>query len=169
MRPGGGKAKGSQFERDICVKLSLWVSAGKRKDLFWRSAMSGGRATVSRGEVRQAGDITSVAAEGHILTDYCYIECKFVKDLGLTSFILDNKGALATYWKVALREAKSYKREPILIAKQNLLPPLVIAQKFGIFWNEDIDGIYTDMGVRVVIYKLDDILKLKFKSLKGLH
>jgi len=47
MRKGGGKAKGASFERDICRRLSLWVSAGKQEDVFWRSAMSGGRSTVA--------------------------------------------------------------------------------------------------------------------------
>lgn len=28
------KAKGASFERDVCKKLSLWVSDGKREDLY---------------------------------------------------------------------------------------------------------------------------------------
>jgi hypothetical protein len=47
MRKGGGKQKGSQFERDVCRELSLWVSHGKQEDVYWRSAMSGGRSTVA--------------------------------------------------------------------------------------------------------------------------
>jgi hypothetical protein len=39
-------AKGGDFERLICKKLSLWWSKGKTDDLCWRSSQSGGRATV---------------------------------------------------------------------------------------------------------------------------
>ena len=46
MRKGGGKEKGSSFERLVCKRMSMWLSKGERDDLFWRSAMSGGRATV---------------------------------------------------------------------------------------------------------------------------
>jgi hypothetical protein len=39
-------AKGSNFEREICKLLSSWWTRGERDDVFWRSSMSGGRATV---------------------------------------------------------------------------------------------------------------------------
>ena len=80
MRKGGGKEKGSAYERAICKRLSLYVSKGKRDDLFWRSAMSGGRATLQAKKGKkaqaQAGDITSIAAEGNKLTSTFMIECK---------------------------------------------------------------------------------------------
>src|SRR5687767_11847864 len=102
------KAKGSQFERVVCKQLSLWVSGGKQQDCFWRSAMSGGRATVRnksaagrvrRTVVRQGGDIASVAPEGHALTDKFYVECKNYKQLALDRFLLLNTGNLAKFWK----------------------------------------------------------------------
>ena len=124
MRAGGGKAKGSSFERMICKALSLWVSRGEEEDLFWRSAMSGGRATVSRKTTgrtlaRQAGDITATAPEGHKLTDLFYIECKFVKTLGITNFVYDRGSPIRGFWDVAVREAHAHKREAMLIAKEN--------------------------------------------------
>ena len=68
-----GKLKGGAFEREICVKLSKWVSYGERDDLFWRSAMSGGRQTVGfkKGINRknQAGDITAIDPIGQKLID----------------------------------------------------------------------------------------------------
>ena len=66
-RPGYGKQKGSGFERTICHELSMWISHGKHDDLFWRSSMSGGRATVmfkKGGQNRtQNGDITAIQME----------------------------------------------------------------------------------------------------------
>src|SRR4051794_4734956 len=108
MKKGGGKGKGSSYERYVCKVLSLWITNGEREDVFWRSAMSGGRATVQhrRGvSVRQSGDICAVAPEGHVLTDTLYIECKHVKKLGLDSFLIKGTGPLANFWDKAQKEA----------------------------------------------------------------
>jgi len=130
MRPGGGKAKGAAFERKVCQELSRWVSRGKADDLFWRSAMSGGRATVARKKdkklVRQAGDITATAPEGAALTDTFYLECKFLKDLAFDSFALRGIGILAAIWRVATVEAEAHGRVPFLIAKQNNMPTIAV-------------------------------------------
>jgi hypothetical protein len=128
MRSGGSKAKGSSFERKICVELSLWITGGKMKDCFWRSAMSGGRATVHSRSVRQAGDICAVAPEGHVLTNQFCIECKHVKKLDIASFILNNRGALAKFWKQACKQAQDQLRQPLLIAKENGREPLVLCR-----------------------------------------
>ena len=129
------KAKGGQFERSICKALSLWVTHGKRQDVYWRSAMSGGRATIHKRAgtaIRQAGDITAVAPEGHTLTNQFFIECKHVKKLDIASFILDDRGALAQFWKVACKQAREHMRQPLLIAKENNREPLVICRPRGL-------------------------------------
>lgn len=124
------KQKGSSFERKICKTLSLWVTNFKNEDVFWRSAMSGGRATMGmrRGTAlrRQSGDISSVAPEGHIITDKFFIELKHYKNLSVDSFFLTGKGALAGFWAEAVREAKKYGKHPLLIARQNNKPLLLM-------------------------------------------
>lgn len=128
---GMGKRKGSAFEREICKRLSLWVSGGKKADLFWRSAMSGGRATVARkkgGLVRQAGDITATAPEGHAFTDVWFVECKAYKQIDLAQFLVLRKGMLAGWWNKCKFEARQYGREPMLIVKQNGWPVLVVTK-----------------------------------------
>lgn len=128
MKPGGGKRKGTRFEREVCVKLSLWVSHGEDKDLFWRSAISGGRATVllTKGRsVKPAGDICAVDPNGHRLTDRFFIECKHVRDLQLHRFML-HEGTLHNFWEQAVRQAVDHKRTPMLIARQDFLPVLLI-------------------------------------------
>lgn len=131
MRPGGSKQKGSAFEREVCKQLSRWVSHGKREDLFWRSAMSGGRATVAgrRGTTlaSQAGDISSVDKAGHVLTNEFYFETKHVKDIALDKFIVTGSGPLANYWKIAYREARAYNKEAVIIIRQNRFPTLLLA------------------------------------------
>ena len=132
MRTGGGKAKGSAFERSVCIDLSKWVSGGNaRIDLFWRSALSGGRATVKRGTVRQAGDITAVAPEGHVLTDNFYLECKHLKNISLDGLI-KGKGALINIWATTVMEALKYNRVPILIFRQNHWPTIFCTNDSGV-------------------------------------
>lgn len=136
VRAGGGKEKGSGFERECCVKLSMWVSGGTHKDLFWRSAMSGGRATVAakKGDKlnRQAGDVCSVSEEGHSLTNRYYIECKSYKDLEIDSFLLVNRGQLARFWKDTVKHSKTYSKTPMLIAKENRRPTLILSSWKGL-------------------------------------
>src|SRR4029077_9069799 len=133
MKRGGGKDKGSSFERVICKQLSLWVSHGKREDLFWRSAMSGGRATVAQKKgqhVHQAGDITSVHRDGHALTAEVYIECKHLARISLDG-LLTNNGPLLAIWHDTMKKARKLGRIPVLIAKQNRLPVLFVTNLRG--------------------------------------
>jgi hypothetical protein len=133
VRSGGGKQKGAQFERDICRRLSLWVSHNKQEDLFWRSAMSGGRATVAKRKSitlsSQAGDISAVDKAGHVLTTSFYFELKHVKAIGLDSFIIKNNGPLAGYWHTACKEAAKYNKIPIIIVRQNRFPVLLVTRR----------------------------------------
>ena len=64
--------------------------------------MSGGRATVAKGKVRQAGDITAVAPEGHAFVDTFFIECKSYKNLSLDCLI-KGKGDLIDFWQIAVK------------------------------------------------------------------
>ncbi len=129
MRPGGGKAKGSGFEREVCTKLSLWISRGLRDDLLWRSAMSGGRASVKfKGGGRnttQVGDISAIDPQGSRLTDRYVIECKFVKSLDLGAPLLAGRGNMVKFWEVLKDQSKNVRKHPILIARQNMMPPIV--------------------------------------------
>jgi len=80
MRPGGGKQKGSAFERKISKDLSLWWSCGKRDDIFYRTHSSGARFTKrflgGKRTVGQAGDIHATDPTGKPLTDLLTIELK---------------------------------------------------------------------------------------------
>lgn len=128
MKRGGGKGKGSSFERVICKRLSLWVSRGEDEDLFWRSAISGGRATVAfrKGKnIRAAGDICAVSPHGHKLTDRYFIECKHVRMLNLDSFLF-GRGNLSAYWSKCVEQALDHRRAPMLIAKQDRWQTLLI-------------------------------------------
>lgn len=125
MNSGGGKRKGAGFEREICQKLSLWISEGKRKDVFWRSAMSGGRATIQfkKGEQNksQTGDISCIDQIGQKLTDRFVIECKFYSNIHLESLIYGKpkSSSILEFWlKVSMQAADSNKH-PLIIFKEN--------------------------------------------------
>lgn len=76
-----GKAKkGSVYERLFCKELSLWWSKGLRDDIFWRTAQSGGRATIRKRKgmatADSYGDITAIRREGKVLTKKTFFELK---------------------------------------------------------------------------------------------
>lgn len=74
------KQKGSDFERKICKDLSLWWTHGERDDIFWRTSLSGGRATVRRKTGRstdfQCGDISATDPIGVLLIQHVTFELK---------------------------------------------------------------------------------------------
>lgn len=137
MRPGGGKAKGSAYERRVCKDLSLWLSNGKRDDLLWRSAMSGGRATIGGGKglkrAAQAGDISGVDDAGIRFTTEFYVECKHLRDLQIDKFVICGTGVLSDVWLDAARKAKRVDKFPIVIAKQNRLPTIACLLERSVF------------------------------------
>jgi len=165
MKSGGGKQKGSAFEREMCKKLSLWISDGKSDDLFWRSAMSGGRATVRRKKGRTTasghGDITAVTPYGNILTDHFVIECKHYKDLGWSAFIY-GKGFVWDTWRKLVSNCEICNKEPFLILKQNTKPVIVAFRHPTISRLKDYCGLYPHIqtGDSIGLFYLDSILDL---------
>lgn len=129
--------KGAAFERSVCQKLSLWVSNKTRDDVFWRSAMSGGRATLAARKGRggrfsgSVGDIAAIDPLGHTLLADFTIECKAYKDLMLTSPLYDQTSVWEVIWDKPLAEAQAHNRQPLVIAKQNRKPELVITTYTG--------------------------------------
>lgn len=175
MRKGGGKQKGAAFERHICQALSLWLSGGERQDLLWRSAMSGGRATVAHKKgvklTTQGGDISAIDPLGAVLTDNFCIEVKFYKDLDIQAFLL-GKGKLTAFWKQVTRDASRYGKEPMLIAKQNIYPTMVLVRSISpLAWKREgnivtrakfVRWVVIDRGIAVGLF--DDMLKMPYMA-----
>lgn len=161
MRKGGGKGKGSSFEREICTALSKWVTKGEKIDVFWRSAMSGGRATVAKGLVRQAGDITAVAPEGHIITDALYIECKHLKDISFDGLIKGN-GPLLAIWHKTIVEADKYSRAPVLIFRQNHWPTVMCAGIAAVNFLKLPRGLILIRSGGMCAMRFKDVLEIPF-------
>ena len=72
--------KGSEFERRICKKISLWWSDDYHDDLFWRSSTSGARATTRKKSGLKTrghyGDIAATCPDGERLIDCITFELK---------------------------------------------------------------------------------------------
>ena len=134
MKSGGGKQKGSSFERKICEYLSLWITNNEHKDVFWRSAMSGGRATVHLNAgirmTAQAGDISAIRGIGEQLLNVFLIECKFYKDLKFDSLLFDSKQGISGFWEKLVKDSAKFDRYPLLIARQNNKPVLIGTNSF---------------------------------------
>lgn len=157
------KAKGSQFEREVCKKLSCWLTNDEREDVLWRSAMSGGRATIAAKKGKrltaQAGDITSIHPESAAFTDIFLIECKFYRDLQIHK-VFKGGGRLVSFWNDVVREAGKYRKKPMLIAKQNNLPELVVLNSCGSkLFNGALHSIIYPYGMHIILF--DDLLKTK--------
>ena len=129
------KQKGASYEREVCVLLSKWLTDGKREDIFWRSAMSGGRATVAAKSGKQlsnqVGDITCIDPAGAKFIQAFAVECKHYANLEFHG-LLTGKGKLLGFWEVIKKEAKNHTKFPILFARQNRLPPMVCFDHCGL-------------------------------------
>jgi hypothetical protein len=132
MKSGGGKAKGGAFERRIAKALSQWVSKGQRDDIFWRSSMSGGRATVAKksGKLLSAscGDLSAIDPLGKPFLDKYYVEIKHVKSYKLDQFLVKNTGKMAKAWAICVKEAKAYSKQPLLIANLGRLGIVIVVE-----------------------------------------
>ena len=130
MKAGGGKIKGSAFERKICKALSFWFTENERDDVFFRSASSGAMATqrFKKGKKTsgQVGDVTSTDLEGIKFINEFSIELKSYKDFSLDFLIYKNKSLIHSWWEQCTTDAKIDNKTPLLIIKKNNKPEIVI-------------------------------------------
>lgn len=131
MRPGGGRAKGANFERASCLQLSLWVSGGARGDLFTRNIGSGGKFTVAHKRGEETGMPGDMMAGHHTAFDFCTlfsIECKHYADLELDKYLCDrlDKSFLGKVYTFTELQGRHAGLRPMVIAKQDRKPALVL-------------------------------------------
>lgn len=120
------KNKGSKFERDCAKLVSLWVSFGDRDDIYWRTASSGGMATMrakygKRADL-QVGDLRPETPEASIITDKLILECKCLKTFDLEKYLFNTKRKNTGMQKVISEceiRYRNYKEDFLLICKAN--------------------------------------------------
>lgn len=172
MRPGAGKSKGSAFEREVCRRLSLWLSQGQRDDLLWRSAMSGGRATVQfkTGKVNltQSGDVSAIGQEAYSFCEKIFTEIKHYADLSIGRGFLCHTGNLVTFWHIAVREAAKYGKSPLLVARQNRYPTMALTTQSSALFAAHVPVLAVNSwDTPANVYLFDAVTKVKAKMVRG--
>jgi hypothetical protein len=162
LRPGAGKNKGSEYERTVGYKLSLWLSGGQRKDLLCRTVGSGAQFTFAKTRNQIAGipgDLRSQAEEANKFCNTYTIECKHWRDLEIIKF-LNGEGELYEALKKVQGEATQLGKNWMLVARQNRRPDILLtgnSTSYGKFHH--ILPCHLLFNEQVVMYQLDEFLK----------
>jgi len=127
-----GKQKGSEWERKCCKTFSLWWTDGKRKDIFWRTASSGGR--FSQGHCQtHSGDMCAIDPIGEPLIEKFSFEFKHYKEFNLFELIDPPKKTylIEAFWQQCVEDAEKAGKEPWLVMKRNMFKPyMILPRKF---------------------------------------
>ena len=122
MKAGQGKNKGSDFEREIGRRISLWLSKGERKDLICRTVLSGGQFTVGTGP--NAGDLMAQHPMAFRFFELFVLECKHWKNIEMIRFLVKDGELYKALVKVRKEAAKKQKHW-LLVARQNFQSTLI--------------------------------------------
>lgn len=168
--------KGSDWERNISKRFSLWWTEEDREDVFWRTSGSGARATTRAKQGKktkyQYGDLTFTDPIGKILIDYFLIELKRgYPDLGIL-ILVDGKQkipVLVKWWQKAEEEKEFGKRKAVmLIIKRDYKHPIIVFDSSTFFglenfcgeWKKDIASIYlTAIEKKLIVVSLYPFLE----------
>lgn len=108
-------AKGSQYEREICVQLSRWWTGGERSDIFWRTAGSGGRARVRgrKGEKTegQHDDVCATDPIGQPLLKVMTIEIKRGYNKDTLHDLIDKPTDKEQRWETWIKKAEESRKQ----------------------------------------------------------
>lgn len=121
MKKGQSKSKGNSFEIRICRRLTKWVTGKERPEIFWRTASSGAKATMSKRvghATKMHGDIMAIDPKGAFLTDNILIECKHYRDFRFEHLIVKS-GLVYKWWSKCCVEAEQANKQPLLIFRHN--------------------------------------------------
>lgn len=125
---GGGKAKGSAFEREVAKALSLWMTKGKDKTQLIRSVLSGGWFPGQKALEgwRHVGDLAPNGPRGEKFRKLFAVECKHRRDISLYD-IWTRKAddTLLGWWEKLKHDAGEVDVSPLLIFRSNRMPTMV--------------------------------------------
>ena len=163
MRPGGGKEKGSSFERALCEMLSMWYSEGEYRDLCWRATTSGARGTVTRTRTKSFhGDICATSPLMEDVLSQFSIEAKHYTAVEVMEVVRPMQSMLLDFWKQSLKSAVMSKRIAVLIWKMNFRPeilcvPLKVGWALAPLMSRQLN--YVALGNKVMMVNFKDALK----------
>lgn len=165
MRRGGGKTKGSAYEREVGNQISLWLSHGTRKDLLCRTVGSGAQFTSAARRGNMAGKPGDLMAQDGAAFGFCekfVVEVKHWKDLELIRFMF-RQGELYDAMLKVVKEANGATPPKFwwLVAKQNNRPALLFMSYAALSevvpMRIERHALFNDMIA--VMFRFDEFLK----------
>ncbi len=163
--------KGADFEREVCGMLSMWWTGGKSDAVFWRTANSGGRATVrgrkSKKTNNQHGDICATDPIGQPFVDLFTVEIKRGYSRHTIHDLLDRSenGAEPVYqgWftKAQKTSEDAGAQSWVLIVKRDRREAIIYARGASLIWHDGYPllgkhlEIDTDTGIVVGVLLKD--------------
>jgi hypothetical protein len=160
MRKGGGRQKGSAFEREIAKQIiEAFAHKGITKEDCYRTPGSGGHRFAKKVD---PGDLVFSKR----LRKYWEfaVECKFYASISMDLLMVPNvkEGVISAWWKQAVASAGNHK--PLLVFRQNR------QQAYALFpatadWNGDIRPmIQTKVnGQEVYVVRFKSFLRMQKK------
>lgn len=165
-------AKGSQFERDIARKISLWWSDGAADDWFWRVGGSGGRATqrAKRGKTTegQCGDIVATCPEGLSLTKLVTFELKRGYNAASIQDLFDKPdgpGTVKSFLEQVTAAAKNANTPYwALIWKRDRRKELVLTNHWHGIWADPKASLTLNEDTLIKVFSLEQFFTPQFKA-----
>ncbi len=131
IKKSTSKSKGSEFERIIAKRLTLWISGQSKEYWFWRTPSSGAMGTLGNSVVA-SGDIISIKQEGEWFLNRYSIEVK--NGYPNSSFHKHLKGVkndeIRIFWEQCVRDATRADKLPLLIYKKKHYNALIGVSDF---------------------------------------
>lgn len=171
MKKGGGKSKGSEFERSIAKTLSLWISNDKQDDILWRSTTSGARATSRSKQGKQTvnsyGDLCVLDSRYSFLCEAaCFELKKGYAGTGILDILDGSKKEpdLIKFWNQCEKDRIAGNRKySIVISKRDRKQTIITLSR--ILHNKILKRIGPGLYNRVVIkYQNHNLVVIKFQD-----
>lgn len=118
MKPGGGRGKGSAFERQIAKVFEKWARESGVKVHIKRTPLSGGWG--NKAEFSTQGDLVCSNKKFPFS-----VECKKQEKWYLEQILYNEKCKVFSWWDQCRRET-SKKKYPLLVFSKNHFPVLVM-------------------------------------------
>lgn len=158
MRPGGGRQKGSNFEREVAKIFAKWC--GYKVS---RTPLSGGWG--GKAEHGTCGDLV-VERRYYKKFPFC-VECKKQEGWCLDDLLHNDKTKVKAWWQQCRADAKHVDKVPLLVMARNFVPPIVMMRQRDYspdnLWTPLSDSftIHLQVGKKneeMLIMRLDDLL-----------
>lgn len=167
MKRGGGKRKGSAFERWAARQLSLWLTGGADYTQLIRSVSSGGwtAGRTSTEAWRNVGDLAPNGPAGERFRETFAVECKHHRRIDLWAlWTHDDGGLLGQWWGKLQKEIAASPRpslRPLLVFRANRVPTMVATQA-AVLTEWHLPGDVNVAAVAawdMVVFPLDGLLR----------